>query len=926
MATNAVKTPIIRAVATRSYSSQKTVPICGSVADIKTTVLPNKLVVASADNGSPLARVSVVFRAGSRNECGDSLGATHTLRIAAGLSTKNSSQFAITRNIQQVGASLTCTTDRETIAYTLEGTYDAVDRSSEFLSDIAGQQVFKPWELSDSLPRLKLELASLSPQVRAVNFLHRVAFRQGLGNSLFCAKHRVGKLSSETLQHYVANNFTTNRAAVVGLGVNHDQLVKYAQNMCLESGAGTSASASKYYGGEVRSEKGGDLAFIAVGTEGAALSNQKEALAFAILQRALGVGPYAKRGNESSGLLYKAISGCIKDQPIAVSALNVSYSDTGLFGVILATAADSAGECVQSAVKALRAGSVSDQDVTRAKNQLKAATLLEAESGSNFIEVMGNQAALTGSVLTPEQIIAAIDAGISADDSLSAELLNPFVHHLELETTYEKIKTAICTVILLPIRVIIICYLVITAWLLACIGLWGLTEGDLRDRPLTGWRRLLPPILCFLGKSTYRAGGMNIVIKGKQASRKEAPILVVAPHSTFFDGGIIYITGFPSIIVRRESGMNPYIGKLINFTQPVYVWREDPNSRQNTIKEIIDRATSDQDWPQVLIFPEGTCTNRSCLITFKPGAFYPGVPIQPVCIRYPNKLDTVTWTWEGPGALKLLWLTLTQVTSSCEIEFLPVYQPNAEEKRDPKLFANNVRNVMARALGIPVSDYTYDDCRLMSKAKQMNLPHATDLVEVQKLRQKLGLDQCNIEEHLVDSKMLRKEYSHVTCTQFAHYLNVPLVNLSVQQLFRLYDKDSTGLIDFREYLLGVLGISKSGSTLETLKLACKIYDHSGTGYLSLDDFTKALSHTLQMTVEEAEELFDQIVGGHARHVTFDQFLNFAVKKAEFANLFGLSKEEKQNRQNGASEKEIYLPCWNLNVKREDYDKLYPLHR
>lgn len=51
-----------------------------------------------------------------------------------------------------------------------------------------------------------------------------------------------------------------------------------------------------------------------------------------------------------------------------------------------------------------------------------------------------------------------------------------------------------------------------------------------------------------------------------------------------------------------------------------------------------------------MIFPEGTCTNRSCLITFKCGAFYPGVPVQPVCIRYPNKLDTVTWTWEGPGA------------------------------------------------------------------------------------------------------------------------------------------------------------------------------------------------------------------------------------------------------------------------------------
>lgn len=39
--------------------------------------------------------------------------------------------------------------------------------------------------------------------------------------------------------------------------------------------------------------------------------------------------------------------------------------------------------------------------------------------------------------------------------------------------------------------------------------------------------------------------------------------------------------------------------ELINYTQPVYVWREDPNSRQNTIKEIIERTTSKEDWPQV---------------------------------------------------------------------------------------------------------------------------------------------------------------------------------------------------------------------------------------------------------------------------------------------------------------------------------------
>ena len=161
--------------------------------------------------------------------------------------------------------------------------------------------------------------------------------------------------------------------------------------------------------------------------------------------------------------------------------------------------------------------------------------------------------------------------------------------------------------------------------------------------------------------------------------------------------------------------------ELINYTQPVYVWREDPNSRQNTIKEIQRRVTSGDEWQQILIFPEGTCTNRKGLITFKPGAFYPGVPVQPVCIRYPNRLDTLSWTWQGPGAyvsqlvvsfilsisltidpsfvirrLELIWLTMTQFYTYCELEFLPVYVPSEEEKQNPRLFASNVRDIMAK--------------------------------------------------------------------------------------------------------------------------------------------------------------------------------------------------------------------------------------
>ncbi|XP_015609933.1 lysophosphatidylcholine acyltransferase isoform X2 [Cephus cinctus] len=487
--------------------------------------------------------------------------------------------------------------------------------------------------------------------------------------------------------------------------------------------------------------------------------------------------------------------------------------------------------------------------------------------------------------------------GTSVGDntSLTADILNPFIHRLELDTTYDKLKTAFLTVALLPLRLAAITALVIMAWLLACLGLHGLSEEDLRRAPLTGWRRKIIPWLCFLGRLTYQAGGMRIVVRGKQASRMEAPILVVAPHSTFIDGGIVYVTGFPSIIVRRESGLNPFIGKLINYTQPVYVWREDPNSRQNTIKEIIERATSKEDWPQVMIFPEGTCTNRSCLITFKSGAFYPGVPVQPVCIRYPNKLDTVTWTWEGPGALKLLWLTLTQLNSSCEIEFLPVYKPSEAEKIDPKLYANNVRRLMAEALKIPVSDYTYDDCRIISKAHQLNLSHASAIIEAHKLRYKLGLLKAKTEECLVQTKTERFG-ENVDLQEFTKILRLDPEEPSTQHLFRIHDRDSRGKVDLEEYIFTVLVIADANTVPDMIDIAFQVCSSNGTRSLTNRELRKALRLSLHFQPEESDRIFSQAqTDNSAETVYLDDILAILSSHPEFAHWFNGCTDTKRKK-------------------------------
>ncbi|XP_063623679.1 lysophosphatidylcholine acyltransferase isoform X2 [Cydia splendana] len=487
------------------------------------------------------------------------------------------------------------------------------------------------------------------------------------------------------------------------------------------------------------------------------------------------------------------------------------------------------------------------------------------------------------------------ETGAFSSDGMRAEILNPFVHKLELSNTYDKIKTAIFTVILLPFRVIVICYLIVTAWFLACIGLYGLSEEDLRRKPMAGWRRALKPLICFIGKLSYLAGGMAISVRGQQASRKEAPILVVAPHSSFLDSCIVYATRMSSVIVRKES-MDNYVGKLINYTQPVYVWRDDPNSRANTIKEIIQRATSKEDWPQILIFPEGTCTNRSCLITFKSGGFYPGVPVQPVTIRYPNARDTVTWTWEGPGALKLLWLTLTQVHSSCEIEFLPVYYPSEEERRDPKLYARNVRDVMAKALGVPVLDYTYDDCRLIAKAKQLGIPSAPSVREVAELRAQLGLERSQIELHLISQGVARRA-RWLGAEELARRLGVARAGAEAQRLAQLFIQPSSGLIYFPDYLLcAAFLITQHAPLTQLLSYAFKLYDSTGTGRVNAATFEEIAGRCLGLCQEDAHNTFGQADQDEKGWLTYDEFIAFAQKKSFFSFLFACESAPKPKSQ------------------------------
>ncbi|KAL5020848.1 hypothetical protein ScPMuIL_000003 [Solemya velum] len=480
------------------------------------------------------------------------------------------------------------------------------------------------------------------------------------------------------------------------------------------------------------------------------------------------------------------------------------------------------------------------------------------------------------------------------------DVQNPFVHRLHLGPL-EILQVVVMSLTLAPLRLLMSGMCLVVAWLVAAIALSGRTEEE-KKKPLAGWRKGCESVLIFLGRTIYFLLGFHTFsVKGRQVSVLEAPLMCIAPHSSFLDGFVFFMgNALPSTVSKAENTNIPFFGTLIQFTQPVLVKREDPDSRVNTIKEIQRRAQTRGAWPQVVIYPEGTCTNRSCLITFKQGAFYPAVPVQPVCLRYLNKLDTVTWTWDGPGAFACLWLTLCQFNNAVQIEFLPVYTPNEAEKADAKLYANNVRSVMAKCLGVGTTDHTYDDCRLMLRAQQLNLPMAAGLVEFQKLHKKLGINFHEMKTLLNKFCEIAKGNSgHISLNKFAEHLKIPASDV-LEEVFTMYDRDGSGSIDFREYLIGLSLVSGPVNTEKTIQLAFQLFDTDNKGHITVEELTQILHNAFGMCDVDVVELFKKIDQDKDDKIVYDEFKAYALQHPEYANLF-TSYQQKKHLANGYPE-------------------------
>lgn len=206
-------------------------------------------------------------------------------------------------------------------------------------------------------------------------------------------------------------------------------------------------------------------------------------------------------------------------------------------------------------------------------------------------------------------------------------LVNPFMYLENINNVYEIVKTILLGITLFPIRMMGSIFFFALAALFAKISVIG---HDMNE-PMGAWRRVffqLPMAFC-ARMIIFFCGVYWIETKGKRSKLSEAIAVVGAPHSTCIDAMIMmYLYNIPSAIGKVENLEVPLMGPIVKATQSVLVDRKDKANKEKAMNDIAAFLSHPKQKRHFVVFPEGTCTNRSVLINFKKGAFQPGKPVQ----------------------------------------------------------------------------------------------------------------------------------------------------------------------------------------------------------------------------------------------------------------------------------------------------------
>ncbi|PKA66348.1 Lysophospholipid acyltransferase LPEAT2 [Apostasia shenzhenica] len=460
--------------------------------------------------------------------------------------------------------------------------------------------------------------------------------------------------------------------------------------------------------------------------------------------------------------------------------------------------------------------------------------------------------------------------------------IDPFRNRTPGMSVLDWCKAVVCLPIAL-VRLALFGLALLVGYLATKVALEGWKD---RTRPMPRWRCRIMTITRICSRCILFSFGYHWITRiGRPASREIAPI-VVCNHVSYVEPIFFFSELFPTIVASESHDTLPFVGTIIRAMQVIYVDRFSPSSRKNAVNEI-KRKASCNEFPRVLLFPEGTTTNGRFLISFQLGAFIPTLPIQPVVVRYPHvHFDQ---SWGSISLAKLMFKMFTQFHNFMEVEYLPIIFPDEEESATN--FAKRTSHRMASALNVVQTSHAYGDLMLLTRASELAKVKIHDkcsnfLVEMAWIESSFSISTSEAMELMEQFCFMNPDSNgRVKVDDFLIAFGLGNDTRS-EKIFAYIDVEKRRSVTFQQFLIGSALVRKQPLFMracETAYMACCDSKSSCIAKEQFHDIFRAIIPTTSK--DSIARLFDLFDAENNGKISRDDFMRCLWKHPLLVGLF-----------------------------------------
>ncbi len=395
--------------------------------NIHREVLPNGLTIITEEmQHIRSVSIGIWIKAGSRDENTDFNGISHFVEHMVFKGTQTRSAEDIARQVDSIGGNMDAFTAKECICFNIKVLDEHIPIALEVLSDLVLNPVFK---MEDIARERGVILEEIKMDEDNPDYLVHEIFTQNfwkdhpLGKPILGTKETVKKFEREPVLEFYSKRFTPSNIIICGAGhLKHENfaelVAKYFQHLAPASNGFHSAKPKVVPRIIMRNKKSLEQVQICLGVPSHPIAHERRHASY-VLSTLLGGGMSSRlfqNIRERQGLAYAIYSD-----------LN-PYRDTGCLSVYAGTSRTSAAkvaELIVSEFRKLKSEPVPEEELRRAKDQLKGSLMLSLESSTARMSNLARQEMYFDRFFTMDELIEKIES-VTSDElqTLAKEFFN----------------------------------------------------------------------------------------------------------------------------------------------------------------------------------------------------------------------------------------------------------------------------------------------------------------------------------------------------------------------------------------------------------------------------------------------------------------------------------------------------------------------